>query len=206
MSYLTTNDLRAHLKVTAATDNALLAAYIDEAAALWDRVTGRTFEAAADTTRTFDALADLRTLDQPGSGWRATNRTLWLHGYDLAQAPTTVTNGDGTVIPSSAYVTEPRNVYPAWGITLKAGAAYDWTYDDSPEGAIAVTGRWAYSVTAPADVVYAVRYLAAWFYRSKEATGEQDRAFVTPDGTMVLPEGLPRRVYDIAAMYRSLAS
>ena len=66
-------------------------------------------------------------------------------------------------------------------------------------GQIAVTGKWGYSLTAPADVVQATVRLAAWFYRQKDnAAGDQ--AIVTGDVT-VLPARLPEDVRKLLRPY-----
>lgn len=150
--------------------------------------TGRTFLCAADTTR----LADC-----PTDGGRLL--PLWDVG-ELAQI-TSVTNGDGEVVPSGAYVTRPRRGAPIYALELKAGSSVAWTYADSPEGAIGIVGRWAYSVDVPADIYQAHLRLVDFMYRSKG--GNSDTAVKT-DAGIILPSRLPKDVNDILAGYRDI--
>ena len=189
MAYASTADLKAYLKISVATDDTLLASCLTRAQAIIDRATHKTFEASADTTRYFDAVRDV--LDG--------GRTLFFDQQWIAQIGTNgVVNGDGVTIPSTAYVTEPRNAGPWYGIRLKSDADYIWTFSSSEEDAIAITGRWAYSVTAPADIVQATIRLAAYLYRQKDnATGDEDRPIMTGDGVTIMPQALPNDVFQL---------
>jgi len=187
MAYTTAADLKTYLGIEQSntTDDALLTALIARAQAIIDAQVGRTFEAAADTIRYF-TYADLDGL------------TLWF-GADCAQI-TAIVNGDGAPVAPSSYWTEPRNITPYYGAKLKPqiGLAWDGWTDD-----IAVTGRWAYSVTAPADIVQACIRLAAWLYRLRD-NAQADQAIVAGNVT-VLPATLPNDVLTILAQYRRLA-
>ena len=57
---------------------------------------------------------------------------------------TTLTNGDGATISSSAYVFEPRNIYPRYALKLINSGGVFWAYNQDPESAISVNGVWAY--------------------------------------------------------------
>jgi hypothetical protein len=140
MAYASISQLRAVLtsggNTLPTTDDALLIMYLEDAQQLIDDFTHRTFEASATSTKTFDAIADVRTLDTLGVRTiGGTERTLWLGGYDLAAAPTSIVNGDGATVSAADYVLEPRNEAPYHAITLKSGSSVTWTYDDSPENA-----------------------------------------------------------------------
>jgi hypothetical protein len=154
---------------------------------------GRRFQVTADTTRRFDALADV---DQGG-------RRLWLD-EDLCQI-TSVTNGDGVAVPGSAYVTEPRNETPYHAITIKLNSSQIWTYDDSPEGAIVIVGRWGYSTQAPPEIAHATLRLAVWLYRQRaSSSGDVDRPVVTGDGVTILPSAVPADVMAVLRAHRRL--
>lgn len=157
MAYATLDDLKAVLGITASTDDALLARYLMQAQATIDRHCRRTFEASADATRTFDAVADVE------------GRRLWLDD-DLYQI-TSITNGDGVAVSASSYVTAPRRVAPYYALDLKANSTISWTYTDTPEGAISIVGRWAYSLTAPADIEGATLMLASFYYNRRGTEG-----------------------------------
>lgn len=209
MSYTTVEQVRRRLQSGGvplpATDDDLLDELITEAQSIIDALTGYTFEAVTETRR-FDALADLVDLDRPGrKPYAAVERSLWLGDNVLAEAPTSITNGDGTTIASSEYVLEPRNgPAPYHAITLKSGSTVAWTYDDSPENAIAVAGKYGYSVEAPAAIQRAASRLVVWMYRQRESSSDSDRPIVTGDGAVVLPMAFPRDVLDILQAYKRL--
>lgn len=182
MAYADSTALKAYLDITGSTKDSLLASLLVRAQAMIDTHCGRTFEAASDTTRYFDAMRDVD------------GRMLWLRD-DLATI-TSVTNGDGVAVSASDYVTEPRNAGPYYAICLKRGASVAWTYDDSPENAIEVVGKWAYSATAPADITQATVRLAAYLFRQAANNADLDRAVVAGNVTL-LPTNLPR---DLAMM------
>jgi hypothetical protein len=190
MSYCTLQQVKDHLGITEAEDDALLTVLIANAQSIIDAFCHRTFEAAADTTRTFDAVDDVH------------GDTLLLD-EDLASI-TSVTNGDSVVVTSSEYVTEPRNSTPYYALSIRSDADVVWTYTDYHENAISIVGRWAYSTTAPNDINYYCKYLTAWLYRQKDTTADIDRPLLAGDGTVVLPQQLPAVVVAGLKTYRRL--
>lgn len=155
---------------------------------------GRRFEVTTDSTRRFDAERDV---DQG-------LRRLWLD-EDLCQI-TSITNGDGAAVSLSEIVTEPRNETPYWALILKRSSNQVWTYADSPEGAIAITGRWGYSVAAAPDIAQACLRLTVWLYRQRtSSSGDVDRPVVTGDGVTILPSAVPADVMAVVKSYRKLA-
>ena len=186
--YCTAADLKTYLGIASANtdDDTLLTALISSAQAIIDTATGRTFEAAADTTRYFDAVHDV-------------------DGYELIFdadicAITTVTNGDSEAVASNEYTTKPRNETPYYAIRLLDSAQKSWTYTTDSEGAISVEGKWAYSESAPANIVHATKRLAAYLYRQKDNANDLDRALVVGNAT-VLPSNLPSDVMTIIRPY-----
>lgn len=157
MAYATVADLKEYLGITTAEEDALLADLLAASQAAIDGYCRQTFEASADSTRYFDPTCDVR------------GRTLLLDAPLCAI--TSVTNGDGMALTSSHYVTEPRNGTPWWGLTLKQSAAVSWTYLTTPENAIAVVGRWAYSQSAPGAIVQATLEWAAALYNQRGTEG-----------------------------------
>lgn len=192
--------LELGISATDLTADTLLRGYVSKAQATIEANrplgTGRIFEAAADSTRYLDAPADASS-DPDGPSY-----LLMLPQYgDLCQI-TSITNGDGTTVSSSNYVLEPRSLPdgPWWGIRLKRNSGVTWTYDDSPEGAIAITGRWAYSVTAPEPIVRAATRLVVFYYRAKDSAGMTDNATQTDQG-IILPTHMPKDVREIIESY-----
>jgi len=153
---------------------------------------GRRFEVTADSTRRFDAVADI---DQG-------LRRLWLDD-DLCQI-TSITNGDGVVISASQYVTNPRNETPWYAITLKLSSDYVWTYDDSPESSIVIVGRWGYSLLAPPDIAQAVLELAAFEYRRRSTSSSSDQQVVTASGSVIVPSSVPKNIMTVFTHHRRL--
>ncbi len=178
MAYASISDLTVYLGIDDSTaDDGLLAQLLTRAQAAVDNVCHRQFEAAADTTRYFDT--------------RAIDGYMLHLDTDLC-AITSVVNGDGVTIAGTNYTTEPRNVTPWHALRMRSTSAYAW---DGITGDIAITGRWAWSVTAPADVQHATVRLAAWMYRQKDNTGS-DAPMIAGDVT-ILPARLPADVMEL---------
>jgi len=146
--------------------------------------TGRAWEAPADTTRYFDAERDVY------------GRDLLFLDMDLCAITSVTVNGDA--LSSADYVPIPRNTTPYHGIRIKRNADDDWSWDDDPEDAIAVTGRWAYATTAPAEIVQLACRLAAYLYRQRTFSSETERPIITA-GATILPSALPSDVRDAIA-------
>lgn len=188
MAYVSASDVRAYLNITSTSEDALLTAMCARAQAIIDNYTHRTFEATADTTRTFNPLRD------------ADGRTLWFTDLDLYSIASVV-NGDGVTLAASSYVTEP-SVAPYYGITLKASTGLTWMFATDPENSVAVTGRWAFSLTAPADIQQATVRLSAWLYRQRDNTTDVEMLRITPQGFPLVPPVLPADVRMILDLRR----
>lgn len=188
MTYITLPELRQYVGADTTTDDGQLTKAITEAQKSIDTYCKRTFEASANTTRYFDANENVN------------GRTLYLD-YDLCQI-TSITNGDGTTVSSTDYTTNPRNFTPWCEIKLKLNSNIAWTYDDTPEDAIVIVGRWAFSITAPDDIKHACTRLAAWYYRQRDTSSTAAEApILTNSGAVVMPSKMPSDVTDILSKY-----
>jgi len=187
MAYCTAADVKTYLGVSGAGDDTLIGTLIDAAQAAIDTYTSRTFEAAADSTRYFDA-----------AGEHITRGHLYVDG-DLCQI-TTVTNGDSVVVASDEYTTMPRNVTPFFGLRLLSNSNIIWTYTDEYINAITIVGRWAFSVTAPDDIAQACIRLASFYYRQKDAQLADVTAIEA--GVVVSTPAMPAEVQMTLAKYR----
>jgi len=189
MAYCGVDELKEYLGVTGTADDAMLLTLLAAAQRTIDSYCARTFEATADTVRTFDSQRDV-------DGYTLTVDS------DLC-AITSIVNGDGTTISNSHYVTEPRNETPYYAIRLKASAGEVWTSTAAgdSENAISITGKWAYSTSAPSDIAHVCKRLAAYIYRQKDNAGDLDRAVMTGDGNVLLPSRLPNDVADMLRPY-----
>ena len=192
MAYCGVDELKEYLGVTGATDDAMLLTLLAAAQHTIDSYCARTFEATADTVRTFDSQRDV-------DGYTLTVDS------DLC-AITSIVNGDGTTISNSHYVTEPRNETPYYAIRLKASAGKVWTSTVSgdSENAISITGKWAYSTSAPGDIAHVCKRLAAYIYRQKDNAGDLDRAVIAGNST-ILPAQIPSDIRLMLAPYRRLS-
>jgi len=195
MTYTTYAIVKAELKLTNDTDQTLITGYATLAQRIIEAPlpmgTGRVFEASSDTTKYFDAPT------RSGGGSPA---VLDLRGQDLC-AITSVTNGDGTALPGTAYVTRPRDTPPYYAIQLRQTPGYVWVWDDDgPEGAIAITGKWAYSTTAPLDIQRCATRLAVWMYKSRDNAGF-DVDIKTDEG-LILGARMPADIRQMIKAYQ----
>jgi hypothetical protein len=184
MPYTDSTALKLYLGIPSnvTTDDSLLTALITRAQKAIDSHCRRTFEASADTTRYVD-----------GNFPYVNGRYLNIRRIgDLCQI-TTVTNGNGVIVTAGQYVTDPRNETPYHALKLKDNVSVAWTYTGTPENAIAIVGRWAYSITAPADVVHAAIRLSAFFYRQKDSSVFETTA-IPSAGVIEVPTGMPKDV------------
>jgi hypothetical protein len=189
---VTTTAFKQYRGITATKDDALIVTLVTRAQAQVESYCDRTFQAPSTAaTRYYDAIRD--TSDDL--------RTLYLDA-DLASI-TTITNGDGTAVATTHYVTEPRNAAPYRSIRLTTLADDNWTYTAAPEDAIKVLGRWGYATAAPAAVQQATIRLAAYMYAQKDVSTFDVTMF--PDaGVMSVPQGMPKDVRDLLEPYRRL--
>ena len=187
MGYITLEQAKAYLKVTtiSASDETFLTDAIERATARIESITHRSFEASSDTTRRFHLHRDI------------SGNTLWFD-KDLCQI-TSVENA-GSIIPASAYHTEPTNETPYYAITLLQTTSHTWDYADGPENAISVTGRWAFSITPPADIRQATYRLMHFFYRERDVQ-VLDRVGPEEQGAQTIPAGTPRDVWQLLRPY-----
>ena len=192
MAYCGVDELKEYLGVTGATDDAMLLTLLAAAQRTIDSYCARTFEATADTVRTFDSQRDV-------DGYTLTVDS------DLCSI-TSIVNGDGTTISNSHYVTEPRNETPYYAIRLKVSAGKVWTSTvaGDSENAITITGKWAYSTSAPSDIAHVCKRLAAYIYRQKDNAGDLDRAVIAGNST-ILPAQIPSDIRLMLTPYKRLS-
>jgi len=191
--------LKTYLGISVDTDDTLLTTLIKRAQGIVDDYCNRTFEASTDATRYLDCPQSVGRLltDYQFNGRRVAPLILWLD-RDLCQI-TSIVNGNGVTVTAGQYATLPATDKPYYAIRLKPASGINWTYTDDPIGAITITGRWAYSVTAPQQIVYATERLAAYLYRKRDAQVFDDTAFAE-GGVVRLPKGLPADVVEILNM------
>lgn len=187
MAYCTLAQVKEYLDISTASDDALISSLIMQAQKFIDTYCKREFEdTAGDVLRYFDAERD------------TVGDTLFLDA-DLAEI-TTINNG-GTVLtapPNGDYVTIPRNSPPYDRIRITCDNW--WCFTNCPEDAIEVTGKWVYSLVAPADITHACLRLTSFYYRQKDSQ-VFDTTTVVEAGVITIPPGLPPDVKRILDQY-----
>lgn len=194
MAYTTTAAVKTYLGITGAGDDALIVILIAAAQAAIDAFCSRTFEASSNTDRSFDVRADVD------------GRILYLD-EDLASINTVKTNADAdsptTLTEDTDYITLPRNITPYHGLKLLGSSDYDWTYTSDPEMGIEISGKWAYSETAPADIVQACYRWSGYLYRQKDSQ-VFDVTAIPDAGVITIPQGIPADVKALLMPYRKV--
>ena len=186
--------------VTASTDDSLLSLCIDRAQHTIESYTNRTFEALTDTTRKYTPIIDRISSGLGYSGDLIDDYTIDT-SYDLISI-TSITNGDGTAVPTSAVVTMPLNFTPAWAVRIKQASGYFWTYTGSPEASVSITGRWGFSLTAPANIQQACLRLASNYYRQRDGSPDLSNSIISADGSTIVSSAMAQDVKAILNQYR----
>lgn len=186
MSYCTLEEFKRYQAVVGAGDDVLIAQLIASAAAIINRATGTQFGVATAEARVLDAA---EAVD---------GRALWLDGW--CAGVTEVVNGDGEIVASGQYVTDPRNAGPYFRLLLAPAATVGWVEDE-----ITVTGYWGYATDVPDDIRHVCVRLASWLYRQKDNSNDMDRAVAISGNATLLPARLPRDIEEMLRPYRWLA-
>ena len=186
MAYATTTQVKTYLGLTVSTDDTLLGTLLLSAQAMIERAAGRLFEAETATVRYF-TLADL---DRDSGVLRL--------GGDLCTL-TAVTNGDGIVVATGDVQTLPINATPWYALRINPAVGV-FTSGQNTADRIAITGKWAYSASAPADIAQATIRLTAFLYRMRENGGDGDRTILTGNATLA-PVTMPHDVTMIVKAY-----
>ena len=113
---------------------------------------------------------------------------------------TTLTNGDGAVLPTLAYRLEPRNENHYFSIRLLSG--YSWSF--ATDGEISVLGKWGRSLVAPAPVKEATALFAAWLLKRYQAA-LQDATANFDLGQLTYSESVPKQVKALLTPYQNKA-
>src|SRR4030095_2984634 len=187
-AYATLDQLKDYLDLPPSNivDDELLTMALDNASAIIDTQTHRTYVSTADETHYHDPMECV------------VGPMLYLNG-DLA-ALTSVTNGDGSVIPLTSIYTQPSYDTPYYAVTLKRLSNLHWDFS----GEIGVLGRWAYSVAPPLPIVQVTLRLSAWIYRQRDNALAVDRTLIVGN-TVLAPAALPADVMTLLQPYRRIA-
>lgn len=183
-AYASVADVKDYLDIEGAADDALIGDLIDRAQKAIDSHTRRIFEdPGADATRYFTVGVD-------------TNGLELLFDEDIYSITTVKTDADGSsprTILTNEYVTLPRNKTPYYGIKILSSSNEFWDYTDDPENGIEIAGRWAYSESAPDDIMQACARWASYMYKQRDAQ-VWDTTAIPSAGIIQIPKGIPADV------------
>jgi hypothetical protein len=188
VAYCAYADVNEYLGGALTADQTLITNLIPRAQAEIDRLTGRTFEASTNTTRYFTVGKD-------------TDGPYLYFDRDLC-AVNSITNGDSDTLASTEYTTIPKSDTPYYAVKLLGSSGLAWTYLTDPENAIQVSGKWAFSETAPADIKHACIRLTAYFYKQKDSIDQIGQTQMTPEGNLLLPSRIPPDVVTLLAPFK----
>jgi len=186
--------------VTASTDDTLLSLCIDRAQSTIESYTNRLFEASADTTRKYTPI-----IDRIGSGMGFQGSLMDDYAIDLdfdLISITSITNGDGSNVPTASVITLPLNFTPAYAVRIKQASGYFWTYTGSPEASVSITGRFGYSLTPPANIVQATLRLASQMYRQRDGSPDLGNSIISADGSTIVTSAMSRDIEALLKPYR----
>lgn len=127
-------------------------------------------------------------------------------GNDWFTSVTSVTNGDGTLIPSTEYYLWPRNTAQHNAIVLNASSTYYWTADENgnSEEVIAVVALFGWATTCPADIRTACEMICVNFYRNRGGQGTEGAATITGAGVVITPKDIPAGAVMIVDAYKGV--
>ena len=191
MAYCEIADVKNYLDIEGAGDDVLIDDKIASAQKAIETITRRTFEdPGADATRYFTVGVDTDGLEL-------------MFDEDIYSITTVKTNADGLspdTIPSTAYITRPRNKTPYYGIKILGSTNYYWDYTDDPEAGIEITGRWAYCESVPNDIVHLCSRWASYLYKQRDSQ-VWDTVAIPSAGIIQVPQGIPKDVVMLIDSY-----
>lgn len=200
MAYITTAQLKSYLGITVSTDDTELGYIPDRVTAAIDSYCHRHFEPESDhgpaASHTHYFTPMLETQGGDLLDWYTLNLN-----HDLAEL-TSITNGDGTAIAAGDVVLLPLNVKPISFIRIKSASGKFWTWNGSPEGAVAVAGKWSYSLDVPYDIHRAALVWSEHMYRLRTGSAPTSTdVTISADGSAFVSSGMPRFVAQLLRPY-----
>jgi len=178
MGYTTLEALKSWGGWEGDSEDDLLNALILSATQIIENYTQRVFEIDSETDQTFTRY------NTPGDS-RFHSATLYFYG-ELADEASAITDS-----PTVLYL--PEDGPPYYGMYKTDGS---WAYPT-----VTVTGYWGYSKEPPPDIEMACLRLAKWLYDQKDTT-QGSAAVITPEGKVLLPQGLPNDVLTLLKPYK----
>ena len=170
MGYTTLAAVKAWAEFETDDHDDVLEALIESATAIIENKTKRIFKVDAESDQAFTRISGMQRQ-------RFSGQTLFFY-QELAEEASAITD-------SHTVTYLPEDGPPYYGCYKTDGS---WAYPT-----VTVTGYWGYSLTPPADIEQACLRLVKWLYDLKDATNSA-QAVVTPEGQVLLPEGLPNDI------------
>ena len=201
LSYMSPTDLSADTN-----DDPVVDMLIESSSRLIDDITRRTFYARTET-HLYDAPI-MRGFSPVSMQSIYTNimfsryAGIMMFDDDLL-AITTLTNGDGSTIPSTGYVLYPANQVPKYGLQLKDTSGLSWLPDGTGSfmQCIPLLGTWGYSSTTPSDIHYACLDISVSVYKKRFGKSANQVATVTAAGIVLTPKDIPDTTARILGRY-----
>ncbi len=179
MGYTTLEALKSFGGFEDDSEDVILDVLIQSATEIINDQTGRVFEIEEETERYFTRHRGIPS--------RFEGNKLHLD-MDLAAAASHITD-----TPTVVYL--PENDPPYHAIVIVDGAWH-------PEEVI-INGFWGYSKTPPSAIEIACLRLSKWLYDMRDTTTGA-AVVITPEGKVLLPQGLPSDVVTILKPYMKL--
>lgn len=200
MAYVTVQDIKASLRITVNDDDAILSDIVSSVTAAIDAYCHRHFEPESDhgpaASHTHYFTPTLETQGGNLLDWYTLNLN-----HDLAEL-TSITNGDGTSISVNDVVLLPLNVKPISFIRIKSASGKFWTWNGSPEGAVAVAGKWCYSPDVPYDIHRAALVWSEHMYRLRTGSAPTSTdVTISANGSAFVSSGMPKFVAQLLRPY-----
>ncbi|MBX3005951.1 MAG: hypothetical protein KF821_09035 [Anaerolineales bacterium] len=184
--YCTLAEFQAYRVAPAGAGEAVLAQLIEAASRYIDQEAGCTFF----------AVSEVRWYDVPEDD------ELRFGGDCLAI--TSLTNGDGVVIPVENYQLLPLNAAAKRGVRVRRGVRWSADAYGDRRGVIRIEGSWGRFAEAPQDIKLACMEIVRTMESRRSGQGAEGQASVTPFGIVIEPTGVPKQAAQIIRRYRRM--
>lgn len=185
MAYTTIANFKTWANWTGNDEDTLLTTLLGIAEDLVDDYTGTIFEVSAASNKTYSRMPGL---PDHMNKFSDDGRILYFHDWLATATGVTITDS-----PTVTYL--PEDGAPYWGCIKTDGS---WAYPT-----VTVNGKWGYSETAPTPIIVAVWMLMKWLYDRRDSQ-QGEAVVITPEGRVILAEGLPSDVCLILDKYKDM--
>jgi len=176
----------ARITSTSSDDDSVAETILEAASRYIDAEAQRRFYQSSSDTHYFDTPA---------------GNTLYFD--DDFSSVTSVTNGDGAIIASTAYVLLPANSVPKYGLQLIPTVGVTWKTDNgNPLQCIEVTG--ATGISCPLDIKEACLMIAKASYNRRFGENMSGITTITAGGLLVTPEDVPAKALQAIHNHRRI--